>query len=52
MFQTMSSLRAFATLVPVNREAALFAAGLMIALSLGGILAEAALHGAATPPIR
>lgn len=52
MLQAVSNLRNLSTLIPVNRETAMYAGALLVALSVGGILADAVLNGMATPAIR
>ena len=52
MLRTVTDIRAAARLAFMNREAALVAVGLVVALSIGGWLAEAALDSAVAPMIR
>ena len=52
MSRAVADIRAFARIVPMNREVTLFAASLIAALALGALLADAALSGAVAPMIR
>ena len=52
MSRAVADIRAFARIVPVNREVTLFTASLLAALVLGAVLADAALNGAVAPMIR
>ena len=52
MSRALTDIRAFARMVPMNREITLFLTSLTVALVVGGILADAALTGAVAPAFR